>query len=280
MKIGYSTWGMPQVPIDRAVSHLAELGYDGVEITVIPGYTTALSTLTPSARQDMRRLFMDHRIDMPAIAAHTSLIDPDPERHAANMARLRASVDLAVDLAIGNVLPCIDTTPGGRPEDWETVKDRLVHETGELVRYGADRGVIIAMEPHVGCCLCSVERTLWLLEQVNSPYLMLNFDISHFDVAGVPTRESVAALAPHTVHTHVKDQRGRVPDFEFLVPGEGTFDYVEYLKAMQAAGYNDYITVEVSIMVQQRERYDPMASAGLAYRTLAEAFERAGIRRG
>ena len=95
----------------------------------------------------------------------------------------------------------------------------------------------------------------------------------------MPTAESVAALAQHTVHTHVKDQRGRAPDFEFLIPGEGDFDYVEYLDAMKAAGYDDYITVEVSMMVQQREDYDPLGAAGLAYRTLEEAFEASAAER-
>ena len=145
--------------------------------------------------------------------------------------------------------------------------------------FGAQLGVTLAMEPHIGCCLCDVERTLWLLEQINSPYLKLNYDISHFDVAGIPTAESVAALAPHTIHTHVKDQRGTTPDFEFLIPGEGDFDYVEYLNAMRDAGYDDYITVEVSIMVQKREDYDPLAAAELSYRTLANAFEEAEISR-
>ena len=40
MKLSYSTWGMPQVPIDVAVAHCAHLGFDGLEMTVIPGWTT------------------------------------------------------------------------------------------------------------------------------------------------------------------------------------------------------------------------------------------------
>ena len=38
MKIGYTTWGMPDLPIDAALEHLARLGFTGVEPTVIPGY--------------------------------------------------------------------------------------------------------------------------------------------------------------------------------------------------------------------------------------------------
>ncbi len=143
--------------------------------------------------------------------------------------------------------------------------------------YGAGRGVPIAVEPHVGSALDLPDKTLWLLHRIDSPYLKLNFDISHFDVLGLPVAETVAALAPHAAHTHVKDQRGRSPDHEFLIPGEGPFDFVHYLEEMGKAGYGGYITAEVSKMVQQRPGYDPLAAAALAYRTLEGAFERAGI---
>ena len=62
-------------------------------------------------------------------------------------------------------------------------------------------------------------KVLELLEIVNSPYLKVNFDISHFDIVGMPTEETVSALAAVSAHTHVKDQRGIAPDFEFLIPG-------------------------------------------------------------
>ena len=57
MKLGYSTWGMPKVPVDKALAHLAGLGFDGVELTVIPGYTTELIKLDAVERSRIRRLF-------------------------------------------------------------------------------------------------------------------------------------------------------------------------------------------------------------------------------
>jgi inosose dehydratase len=148
---------------------------------------------------------------------------------------------------------------------------------GALVRYGEQRGVVIAVEPHVGEMLDTPARVLELLRAIGSPFLKLNFDISHFNVMGIPIAESVAALAPHSVHTHVKDERGVVPNYEFLIPGEGQFDYVAYLHAMRAHGYDGYITAEISIMVQRRHGYDPLAAAEQTYRTLRRAFEQAGI---
>ena len=90
--------------------------------------------------------------------------------------------------------------------------------------------------------------------------LRLDFDVSHFEVQGVPMEQSVAHLAPLAVAAEVKDQRWRVvgsepvdaawhvpgngegraitPDgreleFQFLLAGEGTFDLAAYLRLMQ-----------------------------------------------
>lgn len=279
MKLGYSTWGMPTVPIDTAIHHIAQLGYDGIELTIIPRFTTELSTLDAAERKRIAALLKQHNLALPAIAAHSSLLETDAAAHERNMWRLKGGVDLAVELAQGDELPAVNTTPGGKPEQWDTQKNFLAERIGELVNYAAERGVTIAMEPHIGAIIDTPAKVLELLEIVNSPYLKVNFDISHFDIVGMPTEETVTALAAVSAHTHVKDQRGIAPDFEFLIPGEGTFDYVGYLKAMQAHGYDGFITAEVSFMVQARENYDPLAAATLSYETLSRAFTEAGIER-
>jgi sugar phosphate isomerase/epimerase len=279
MKIGYCTWGMPTVSADVFIPFLARLGFHGVELTVIPGYTTALSQLDAAERRRIARMLKDHHLELPAIAAHSRLVERDPETAAAHWARLTSAVDLAVDWALDGAPPAVDTTVGGTPEQWDELKPLLVERMGALVRYGEQRGVVIAAEPHVGSMLDTPGRVLELLDEIRSPYLKLNFDISHFNVMGVPIAESVAALAPHAIHTHVKDERGTVPDFEFLIPGEGEFDYVAYLRAMREHGYDGFITAEVSIMVQRRPGYDPLAAAEQSYRTLAHAFDQAGIAR-
>ena len=281
MKLGYCTWGMPTVPVDTQIQHIADLGFDGIELTVIPGYTTDLPTLDSAERQRIKRLLQDHRLELPAIAAHTRLMEPDAEKHAQNMTRLKASVDLAVDWALGDTPPAIDTTfGGGHLSGWEEHKQLIVDRLGELVAHGALRGVVIAIEPHVSDVLDTPAKTLELLEWIDSPYLKVNFDISHFNVIGMPIEESVSALAPVTAHTHVKDETGIAPNYQFLIPGEGDFDYVRYLKAMDAHGYTGFITVEVSVMVQRRPNYDPLAATTQSYQTLSQAFETAGLVRG
>jgi sugar phosphate isomerase/epimerase len=173
----------------------------------------------------------------------------------------------------------VSTTSGGEPDNWEQVKGTLVDRFGELAQYARRAGVMIGMEPHVGAALHRPEQVLWLLEQIDSPGVTIHFDISHFNVQGMPMEPVIAQLAPHSAHTHVKDERGVAPDHEFLIPGEGEMDYVRYLTTMQRAGYAGHIVVEISLMVQRRPDYDALEAASQSYRVVAGAFDEAGISR-
>ena len=88
MKLGFSTWGMPMVAIDDALEHLAKLGFQGVEPTVIPEFTTELDTLDRNERRRIRRLFDDYGLNMPAVAGHQSLLNRSANDHAECWRRL------------------------------------------------------------------------------------------------------------------------------------------------------------------------------------------------
>jgi len=279
MWLSYSTWGMPRVPIEIAVAHCAALGFDGLELTVIPGWSTDGATLDAASWRRIRRLYDDHGLALCGLCANTPLLDPDPTAQARNLARFRGYLDLAAELQQPGERLTVSTTTGGEPADWERVKGQLADCFGRLAEHARRAGVIVGMEPHVGAALHRPDQVLWLLDQVNSPALSIHFDISHFNVQGMEQETVVAQLAPRSAHTHVKDERGFALDHEFLIPGEGTMDYARYLRAMARAGYAGHIVVEISLMVQRRPDYDPLAAAAQSYRVLSRAFADAGIER-
>jgi inosose dehydratase len=140
------------------------------------------------------------------------------------------------------------------------------------------RGVVIALEAHVGALLDTPEHAVEVLEMVNAPAIRLNFDISHFNVMGYAIADSVRLMVPYSVHTHIKDEAGTYPDHQFLIPGEGVFNYVTYLREMQQAGYTGFIVPEISIMRQRQSGYDPLVAAARSYEVLSKAFAAAGVR--
>ena len=61
--LSYSTWGMPEVPIDVAVEHCAGLGFDGLELTVIPGLDDRCRQPHLDRAARIRRLYDRHNLD-------------------------------------------------------------------------------------------------------------------------------------------------------------------------------------------------------------------------
>jgi sugar phosphate isomerase/epimerase len=280
MKLSYSTWGMQTVPIETAVPHCAALGFDGLELTVIPGWTTDAATLDAPVRRRIRALYDDHHLELCGLSGNVPLLDGSPAEQREVMARFRGYLDLAAELRKPGDDPLIvTTTSGGSPRDWDVSAERLVDALGELAAHAQQTGAMVGIEPHVGAALHTPDQVMWVVEQVASPALTIHFDISHFNVQGMNMDAVVAQLAPHSLHTHVKDERGIAPDHEFLIPGEGEMDYPRYLKAMARAGYTGHIVVEISLMVQRRPGYDPLAAATTSYQILSRAFEEAGVAR-
>ncbi len=279
MMLSFSTWGMQKTPIDVAVKHCAALGFDGLELTVIPRWPTDAATMDAAERKRIRKLYDDHAIALCGLSGNTPLLKGEPGDRTGNVATFTTYLDLAAELQHPGERLSVSTTSAGEPGSWEAVKNELVDLYGRAAVHAERAGVIVGAEPHVSNALCTPEQAIWLVQQVDSPAFGIHFDISHFNVQGMDMEAAVAQLVPYTVHTHVKDERGIAPNHEFLIPGEGDMDYVGYLKAMARAGWHDHITVEISLMVQSRPDFDALAAATQSYRVLAQAFRDAGIDR-
>lgn len=277
MQLGFSAWAMATLPVEQQIALVRAAGYRGIELVSGPGSSLDALRLDAEGRRRIRQLLDAAGLALPSIAGHGNLLEPDPQRRALQLARVQAAIDLAADLAGPEGPPCVVTMAYSKPERYEQDRERIAQGFRQLADYAASRGVVVALEPHVGQAFDRPERVHWLLEQVASPHVRLNLDNSHFEVMGYDLDAYIPLLAPYAVHTHLKDQRGIAPDYEFLVPGEGEFDYARYLTAMERAGYRGFITIEISKQVQTKPDYDPAAVAARALRTLASAAERAGL---
>ncbi len=279
MQLGYSLWAMPDVPIDTSLPHLAGLGYDAVEIVVLPRWSTALTRMDAAERKRIPTLLQRHGLTLSAVNYYTALLEPDPTIWAGHLAAIKETIDLAAEWTQGDEPPVVVSGVGGKPGELPERMDELVARAGAIASHAASRGVVVALEPHIGAAIETPDLMAEVIQQIDSPSIRVNFDISHFNVMGIPIEESVAKMLPYSPHTHIKDERGRTPDYEYVVPGEGEFDFVAYLKAMQAGGYTGVVSVEISFMVQRREGYDPLETAATSYAVVAAAFDKAGISR-
>src|SRR5262249_5064630 len=196
--------------------------------------------------------------------------------HKSTLARLAAAADLGPALS-PKAPPVLETILGGKPTQWEQVKDRLVDRLRAWAKAAAASKTIVAIKPHVANALHTPEAALWLVKQVDSPRLKLAFDQSHFALRGLPLTKT-AALLPESAFMHVKDAQGTADKFEFLLPGDGTTDYAELFGALKTAKYRGPIVVEVSGQISNKPGYDPVLAAKRSYANLAPALKKAGLR--
>lgn len=277
MQLAFSAWAMRDLPVGQQISIVREAGYTGIELVSNAGAAIDAVGMDAAARQQLRAQFEGCGLEITAVDGHARLAVSDPERRTANRARVQAAIDLAADLAGPSGPPCVVCMGYGKPETYVQERQAIADGFAEVAAYAAQRGVVVALEPHVGQAIDLPEKVVWLMERVGSPSFRLNLDNSHFEVMGRDLADYLPVLVPLSVHTHLKDQRGIYPDYAFLTPGDGEFDYARYLTAMQDAGYGGFVTIEISSQVQKDPGYDPAHVAAQSFRTLVSAAEQAGV---
>ena len=272
MRIAYCSWSATDWDFDECLPAIAKIGYTGVELAVNARFKSDLYTFDATRRARLRELLAQYNLALVAVGGQTPLLVEDPEKHAVNLKRLRDSIDLAADLRQEGRTPIMVSLLGGHEDDWGRLKNMIVDRVSELGEHAASREVIFAAEMHCGMAMDIPRKAVWMVEQVNSPWVKLNFDMSHCEIAAIPMEECIPQMVPHSVFTHVKDQKGIYPYHEFLTPGSGPFDMVKYVKLLHESGYTGFIGMEVSVAVQRQPGYDPLVDANLGYWAIRHGF--------
>ena len=277
VKFGYSNYALKELDVFECLPRLREIGYEAMEIAVRRGWSTAPDRLDREDRSRLARLLRDLSFPPPPLMGEIgSFIRGEEDRWLEVENRFVAMCELARDLNFGDGPAVVTTTLGHCPSPWQEAKEAILAGALRLADRAAGYDVILALEPHVGNEFDTPEKAVWLMEAAGHDHLRLNFDMSHFWVQGFDLEECADLCAPYAVHTHIKDGRmvdGRV---EFLLPGEGNLDLASYLRALNRAGIDLPVTVEVSAMIWTREDYRPWATAEGCYEALAKAWAEIG----
>ncbi len=268
--LGFSLYGMKTLALADALKACHAIGYDGVEFSLMPGYPAEPKLLAANNRKDLRKQLADSGLAVHGLMEN--LAEPATDAvHKTNLERLKAATELGHALS-PDVVPPIESVLGGKPADWDTVKVKLAERLGKWAEIGKDAKTVITVKPHVANALHTLDGAVWLVKQVNSPWLRLAFDYSHFELRSVTLADAATTLLPHAAFVHVKDAKGKPDKFEFLLPGEGTTDYATLAKLLVATKYTGPVVVEVSGQISSKPKYDAIAAAKSSYAALAPAF--------
>ncbi len=271
--LGFSLYGMKSFPLAEAVKACAKIGYDCLELPVMAGWP-ADALAFPVEEQDRLRGHLEQTGLRLSALMENLVLAADDAQHASNLRRLAAAGKLARRVAPAGPR-IIETVLGGRPDQWETIKPRMVERLRDWTKAAEDGDFTLALKAHVGGALHTPEDAAWLVRQAESRHVRAAFDYSHFQLRGADLAASIRTLVPHAAFIHVKDAQGDANRFQFLLPGEGTTDYGKYLQLVAAAGYRGDVVVEVSGQLHGRPDYQPLAVAQRCYEKLAPVFAQA-----
>jgi inosose dehydratase len=275
--LGIGTYAMKGMPLEKAIRTVADIGFDSIEIAVLPGYDGEPARLPAARRREVRKLLADNGLRLTALMEN---LPPaaDDRRHKADLERLRRAMELGRDLAPDDP-PLVQTVLGGGT--WEAKRQLFRDRLADWLAVARGVGVAVAIKPHRGGALSRPAEAVWLIHALgDDPLLRLVFDYSHYAFRNMPLEETLRAALPWTGHVAVKDAVQRDGRVAFVLPGEsGTFDYTGLLRLLRQGGYRGDVCCEVSSMVSSRPGYDPVAAARTCYRNMARAFEVAGVAR-
>ncbi len=270
LSLGFSLYGMKTLPLDRALSECARIGYRNIELSLMAGFPTDPAKLTPAVSSTIRQQLKTAGLPVASLLVNLGLTG-DEKAHAGYLEVLEIAARFAAEIDPAHP-PIVQTVMGGTPAEWETKKAMMAARLKEWDAIARPHGVTVAVKGHVLNAVDTPEKLLWIFREAKGTNLAIAYDHSHYALAGLSIEDSLRPLAPYTKFVHVKDARREGKDVRFLLPGEGTTNYAEYFRLLKKYGYRGPVVVEVSAQIFNRPGYDPVAAAEKSYAALAPGW--------
>ncbi|MGX1880763.1 sugar phosphate isomerase/epimerase family protein [Streptomyces sp. NPDC055287] len=254
LRFGYGTNGLTDLRLDDALALLADLGYDGVGLTLdhmhLDPLAPGLAARTRHVGRRLSKLGLGVTVETgaryvldPRRKHGPSLLDPDPAARAARAGLLVTAVRVAADLGAHAVHCFSGITPPGTAPD--TAWQRLTESLAPVVDAAATAGVPLAVEPEPGHLLSTLADFHHLRRALGDPSpLGLTLDIGHCQCLEPSSpADCVREAAPWLRHVQIEDMRRGV--HEHLPFGDGEIDFPPVLEALAATGYQGLTVVEL-----------------------------------
>ncbi|HJN11500.1 MAG TPA: sugar phosphate isomerase/epimerase family protein [Pirellulaceae bacterium] len=256
MKLAFSSNAYMHFSIEDTIGKIAELGYSGIEVLADVPHAWP-SFLLEERKQSIRDHLSDNNLQVANVNAfmmnavadprqpywHPGWTDPDPHYRAIRREHTKRALQLAKEIGAPN----LTTEPGGQlteDQSWSDGADLFYDELMPCVEVAEELDVALLIEPEPELLIEKFNQYLEFVDRIDSPIVGLNFDIGHAYCMSEDPQDWVAKMAPHTKHYHFEDIADtRV--HKHLIPGHGAVDFEATLQAIDATGYDGWITVEL-----------------------------------
>jgi sugar phosphate isomerase/epimerase len=246
MKFSCADFTFPLLAHADALRLIRMLGCEGVDLGVFDGRShlqpkeimadpegavRRVKAMLAETRLVVSDVFLQTGPEPPEHAAN----DPDPAVRAANREMFDAVLGFCAALGCRHMTglpgvwhPGVDTA-----DDWKLA----VGETRWRVERAAERGIVYAIEAHVGSLCPDPESALRFAGEAGVTHTL---DYGHFIYQGM-SNEAAHALLPLASHFHA---RGGKPGGLQTTVAENEIDFPEIMRRFRESGYDGWICLE------------------------------------
>jgi sugar phosphate isomerase/epimerase len=276
MLLGYNTNGFAHHDLIDAIGVLAEVGYQGVAISLdhhaLNPYEERINAHCDRVAELLSSRSLCSVIETgarfllnPHIKHEPTLVTADPAGRARRVDFLCRGIDMAVRLKAACVSIWSGVVHDGAGE--REAMARLVGGLAQVVDYAQKREVVLAFEPEPGMLIDTLARYADLLDElagqrIDISSLRLTIDVGHLHCLGeVPLAGHIRRWADRLVNIHIEDMRSGI--HEHLMFGEGEIEFQPVFAALAEIGYSGLVNVELS-----RHSHEAPTAARRAYNYL------------
>ncbi|TVQ22293.1 MAG: sugar phosphate isomerase/epimerase [Spirochaetaceae bacterium] len=265
IKLGVNSVLFRDYDFATAVKHIADCGYDGVEISAIEGMCEHLVLSDWKAQA----------AELKAIVADAGIEFVSMEEARLDEARLMLAYEAAAEIGI----PVVNVGPGGA-SDVEQDIQASIELLAKMSEKAEPFGVTLCVKAHVNSAIYNTPTTLRAMESIRSPAFGIDMDPSHIYRANEDPEKALPAVLGRVRHVHIRDCKGRgsgpgAPRDQAC--GRGDIDLYGYCKAMVDGGYDGPVALEV-IGVKEFALEDVCTIAAESYGYLNAILKALGAR--
>lgn len=231
MHIYGRTQTLDRYPIQKCLSVLKRIGFDGVEVC-LENSDLAPATLTDDlAKQVCGQL--DELELQRSVSYHKNYIYDDHLFEETKKAIRLTSLFGA------NVFVFSGTPKRGSKDEWH----QKVKRTREMVQIAEDYSVILAEEFEPNFICGSTEDLHRLFNEIQSDALKANLDLGHVFLCDRDPMTAIASLEGKVAHCHIENMGTGVHCH--LPPWKGDMDLDEYIGALQGIGFDGPLALDL-----------------------------------
>jgi len=255
IKLAFSTNAFVKYTLESAISEIARIGYDGVEILADKPH--AFFPIRKDRQSKINKTIHKHKIAISNINANTakgffdhkpydnpfepSLASNDEKKRLWRINYTKQAIDFAKLINAENISITSGKQVSGERRQ-ESMK-RLMESLREIVKYASGRKIKVGIEYEPDLLVENADESLDVIKQIDSPYVGVNLDIGHSHVIGEDLHQTIKMFRKCIFNVHLYDIRRR--RHYHLMPGKGDIDFHSVFESLKSVGYNRYCTVEL-----------------------------------